>query len=92
LARELVNRIQRLRKDSDLEITDRIRLGVFGPDGISAPAREHRGFIMGEVLAVDMDVGGPGGGEGFRYGTSVDIDGVEVWIGLETASGNGDGS
>lgn len=92
VARELVNRIQRLRKDSDLEITDRIRLGVFGPDGISAPAREHRTFIMGEVLAVHMDVGGPGGGEGFRYGTSVDIDGVEVWIGLETASGNGGGS
>jgi isoleucyl-tRNA synthetase len=92
VARELVNRIQRLRKDSDLEITDRIRLGVFGPDGISAPAREHRSFIMGEVLAVDMDVGGPGGGEGFRYGTSVDIDGVEVWIGLETASGSGVGS
>ena len=92
VARELVNRIQRLRKDSALEITDRIRLGIFGPEGVSAPAREHRTFIMGEVLAVDMDVGGPGGGEGFRYGTSVDIDGVEVWIGLDQTSGLGGGS
>ena len=87
VARELVNRIQRLRKDSALEITDRIRLGVFGPEEVARPAREHQSFIMGEVLAVEMQIGGSGGGNGFRYGTTVEIDGVEAWIGLEADSG-----
>ena len=44
-ARELVNRIQRLRKESGLAITDRIRLGVYGQERIRAAAHDHRDFI-----------------------------------------------
>lgn len=56
VARELVNRIQRMRKDSGLEITDRIRLAVFGPENINSAAYDHRDFICGETLAVQLEV------------------------------------
>ena len=54
LARELVNRVQRLRRDSGLEVTDRIRLAISGPEGVRAAAARHRSFIAGETLAVDL--------------------------------------
>ena len=56
LARELVNRIQRLRKDSGLEVTDRIRLLVAGGDDVQAAAREHSGAIRRETLAEAVEV------------------------------------
>lgn len=61
LARELVNRIQRLRRDAGLEITDRIRLGVAGGDDVRAAALEHEAAIARETLAVSVEVtaGGP---------------------------------
>ncbi|MGD8322383.1 MAG: isoleucine--tRNA ligase, partial [Gemmatimonadota bacterium] len=57
LARELVNRIQRLRKDAGLEITDRIELFIGGQDGVEAAARTHRDFIAGETLATALTLG-----------------------------------
>jgi isoleucyl-tRNA synthetase len=56
-ARELVNRLQRLRKDSGLEITDRIEIGIYGPDEVQEAAREWADFIAGEVLALGQQVG-----------------------------------
>jgi hypothetical protein len=50
LARELVNRVQRLRKESGLEVADRIRLGVGGATRCGRAAGAHRDFVMGETL------------------------------------------
>ena len=57
LARELMNRIQRLRRESGLEITDRIRLGVGGAEAVCEAAREHGAVIARETLAVEVEVG-----------------------------------
>ena len=57
MARELVNRIQRLRRDSGLDITDRIRLVVEGTEAVCAAAREHEAAIARETLAVVVEVG-----------------------------------
>lgn len=84
VARELVNRIQRLRKDSGLDITDRIRLGVFGPEGLVTPAALHDAFIKGETLAVELQTGsGAPEGNGFRHGQAVEVEEMEGWIGLD---------
>lgn len=83
VARELVNRIQRLRKDSGLDITDRIRLGVFGPEGLVTPAVAHNAFIMGETLAVELLTGAAPGGNGFPHGLAVEVESMEGWIGLD---------
>ena len=84
VARELVNRIQRLRKDAGLEITDRIELGISGPDAIRAAAGTHRDFIGGETLALDVALLDEGAGErnGFPHASEVDIDGTPAWIAL----------
>ncbi len=85
LARELVNRVQRLRKDAGLEITDRIELAVGGPEPVQSAARAHEGFLTGETLAVTLTVGGDGACEGFAETREVDIDGASVRIGLSKA-------
>jgi isoleucyl-tRNA synthetase len=86
LARELVNRIQRLRKDSGLEITDRIDLLVGGADGLLSAARAHEGFITGETLAVSMAFEDPGESGDFPYTREVDLDGIPARIALRPAS------
>ncbi len=55
--RELVNRLQNLRKDIGLEVSDRIRLWVQG-DGVIEPAvNAFRDTIAAETLAVEITVG-----------------------------------
>jgi isoleucyl-tRNA synthetase len=84
VARELVNRIQRLRKDAGLEITDRIELAIDGPDRIMAPARHHQDFIGGETLAPRVNLGGFGTVE-YPHVREVDIDGTLALIALRRA-------
>ena len=81
LARELVNRIQRLRRDSGLEITDRIRLAVGGTEAVCAAARQHQAAIARETLAVVVEVGA-GLGEGFAVRKEVVVDGEAAVLGL----------
>jgi isoleucyl-tRNA synthetase len=86
-ARELVNRIQRLRKDSGLEITDRIDLGIFGPPEVQGAAREWLHFIAGETLAVGVSVEASGGAEGWEAFREVDLDGVPGAVALRRSAG-----
>ena len=51
LARELVNRVQRVRKEAGYEYTTRIELGITGDAGLVAAAEAYRDFIAGETLA-----------------------------------------
>ena len=60
VARELVSRIQRLRKDAGYEYTTRIRLAVSGGDIVPAATESHREYIMRETLAVELTHGAPG--------------------------------
>ena len=83
MARELVNRIQRLRKDAGLEITDRISLGIMGPGEVREAADSFREFIAGETLAVGFEVeSGEGSLSGFDAHREVDLDGVLAHIAL----------
>jgi isoleucyl-tRNA synthetase len=55
LAREFVNRIQKLRKDFNFEVTDRIVVSYMTAcPRISMALSEHRQYVMDEVLAVEM--------------------------------------
>ncbi len=88
LAREVVNRTQRLRKESGLEITDRIRLGVFGPESVQEAARRHEGFICGETLAILLVVGDQAQEE-FDFVTDMEMDGASVSIRLSRGEAAG---
>lgn len=76
LARELVHHIQRLRRDAGFAVSDRIALGLAGPDAILAAAAAHGEFIASETLARSIERGGaiPGA----EYEQAVDVDGHQV--------------
>jgi isoleucyl-tRNA synthetase len=57
LARELVNRIQRLRKDAGYEYTTRIEVSIEGPAPLLDAARDHEGVIRSETLARALHIG-----------------------------------
>ena len=82
MARELINRIQRLRKDSGLEITDRVALVLAGPESVQAAANAHVDFIAGETLATSVIVKGDLEDDTFTHVNEVDIDGTPATIGL----------
>lgn len=54
IARELVNRVQNLRKDSGLEVTDRILLRIDTNEMIQAAIAQNKSYVCDEVLANDV--------------------------------------
>jgi isoleucyl-tRNA synthetase len=55
-ARELVNRIQKIRKDSGFELTDRIDVQLSGADTLAASIGEYKSYICAEILADSLDL------------------------------------
>jgi len=54
ITRELVNRVQNLRKDSGLEVTDKIKLTVLRFGNLEAAVEENRNYIMSETLTNEL--------------------------------------
>ena len=54
IARELVNRVQNLRKDSGLDVTDKIILTISTSESIQKALAENQLYICEEVLASDL--------------------------------------
>jgi isoleucyl-tRNA synthetase len=52
-ARDLVRGVQNLRKESGLEVSDRIRLYLSGPERLRQAWRANAAYISGELLAVN---------------------------------------
>lgn len=79
LAREAVNRIQNLRKETGLDVTDRIRLELSGSEELKSALEKNSDYLCSEVLA-----------EGWTWAkndgsTSVEIDDFALEIYLEKA-------
>ena len=90
LARELVSRVQRLRRDAGLEVADRIRLAVAGDEALEEAVRAHRREIAGETLALEdgeprLAVGEAADGAP-EHTEEVEIEGHRGRIGLSRAS------
>lgn len=54
IAREIVNRVQNLRKESGLDVTDRIVLTIETSDIVQAATLANKDYICAEVLANDI--------------------------------------
>lgn len=54
VARELINRIQNTRKDSGLEVTDRIKLTVLRFEGLEESINNNKAYIMSETLTSEL--------------------------------------
>jgi isoleucyl-tRNA synthetase len=55
-ARELVNRIQKIRKDQEFELTDRISVQIGGAQTLEETIREFNYYICAEILADKLDL------------------------------------
>ncbi len=78
LARELINRIQNLRKDNGLEITDRITVSISQEDRIAASVNEFSDYIKSQVLADSILLCDNDGSE-------FSLDGITVTIKVQKA-------
>ncbi len=56
VARELINRIQNIRKDSGFDVTDRIRVLIERHDLINAAIGKHGKYIGSQTLADSVDL------------------------------------
>ncbi|MBM3885025.1 MAG: isoleucine--tRNA ligase [Gemmatimonadetes bacterium] len=83
MAREVVSRVQRLRKESGLAVSDRIRLVVAAPTEVQAAMHAHAAWIAGEVLARDVSIGEAlPDSPAFPATAEVDLDDVTARIAL----------
>ena len=54
LARELVNRIQNMRKDAGFDVTDKIKISILKHDMLQPAIENHREYIASQTLAEDI--------------------------------------
>jgi isoleucyl-tRNA synthetase len=81
LARELVSRVQRLRKELGFAVSDRVTLAVGGPVEIQEAVKAFQKWIADEVLALRVTVGERI--EGTHATHPFDLDGQNVDVALE---------
>jgi isoleucyl-tRNA synthetase len=82
LAREIVHRIQNLRKDAGFDIADRIRVYFTGDDALRAALQVHDAYVRNETLAVDVVESTPPEG---AHTESAQVDGGSVSLGVHRA-------
>lgn len=83
LAREMVRRVQDLRREATLDVSDRIHVSWHASDPLFARMLEaHRTYIAGEVLAFAISEAAPPSGATRFEG---DLDGVSVTLGVVKA-------
>jgi isoleucyl-tRNA synthetase len=79
LAREIVARIQKLRKDSQLNVEDRISCSLNGDEELLIAAKEFQQYIKQETLCDHLDIHGAPK----NFVISTDIDAKSIQISLE---------
>lgn len=90
LAREVISRVQRLRRDAQLAVSDRIAVAIAGDEELEGAVAAHRDHIAQEVLAVQLLVGGEAGspflsdGDGSTWTATLaaDVDGCLLRLAL----------
>ena len=56
MARDLVNRIQNIRKDKDFEVTDRIHVRLQQHDAVASAIQQYGSYIQAETLAESLEL------------------------------------
>ena len=76
--REIISKVQTMRKDAGFEVMDRINIYVDGSDKIKAIAESNKAAIIGDVLCDEIIVGSLDG-----YKASWNINGEETTLGVK---------
>ena len=77
LSRELINRIQNLRKELNFEVTDRITVSLQNDNLIAAAVAQNKTYICAEILADDINLI-----TNLDKGNTIVIDEVELLISI----------
>src|SRR5690625_1124097 len=85
LARELVNRIQNMRKEADFDVTDHIEIGYVADDLINSAVSSMKEYIMTETLADDIQSANL---EQADFTKSLDIEGDSCMISIKRNMNN----
>ncbi len=81
IAREFINKIQNIRKESGFEVTDRVSLKIGSHEQLDEALLLHREYITAQTLATSLELAGTTAPAGARM---VEIDnGLETWITVE---------
>ncbi|MDX8430433.1 MAG: isoleucine--tRNA ligase [Candidatus Algichlamydia australiensis] len=56
LAREIVNKLNTMRREANLEVTDRIEVQIEGSDRVSQAYELHKDYICGEALVTKLEM------------------------------------
>ena len=81
IARELVNLVQNLRKESGLMVTDKIKLTIARHDAINSAVEKHKHYICTQTLAVEVNLSANCNG---NSSVTVELDaGIETSISIE---------
>jgi len=70
LVRDLIRQIQNLRKESGLDVSDRIRLTLSGSEELRAAVESNEEYLMGETLARSIEWGASADGKVVSLGES----------------------
>ncbi|MFT3845603.1 MAG: isoleucine--tRNA ligase [Lacibacter sp.] len=81
-AREIVNRIQKIRKESGFELTDRIAVQVSDNETLSPSITQFKSYICAEILADDLDLV-----PGLSNGTDVEVNDITIKINVSKKGG-----
>ncbi|MCQ2176399.1 MAG: isoleucine--tRNA ligase [Bacteroidales bacterium] len=85
IARELINRIQNIRKDSGFDVTDRVAVTVFADgdelDSIKASLDEYGSYVAAQTLSSTLETGTLCNAT--QKAVDVDWDGAEVRISVK---------
>ncbi len=87
-AREIVHAVQNARKTAGLQVEHRIELALYGAPELLDAAATHRDYVMGETLAVELDLGDRAAQESVAmdFSEQTEIDGLPLTISLRRAS------
>jgi len=83
LAREVVRRIQFMRKEMGLNVTDYIEVWLDGDSELLAAVREMREYVASETRASKLDIGDP---PADAYKREWEVDGKRLVVGLRRAA------
>jgi isoleucyl-tRNA synthetase len=79
-AREIISRVQRMRKESGFAVSDRIVLTVAGSDEVGAVVDAHGRWIADEVLAAELVFASDVAQE--RQWETIDLDGITAYAAI----------
>jgi isoleucyl-tRNA synthetase len=84
-AREIVHAVQGARKNAGLQVEDRIELSLSGDPALVAAAEAHREYLVGETLAIELQLGEEDATGALDHREQTAIDGLALLIALRRA-------